>query len=199
MTVVDVGANNGFFSLLAAHLVGRNGHVFAFEPSRSAYARLRRNLDLNGASTVEARHLAIGDRSQMVTLYVMDHNDAASSRVPLGKGFDPEQVNGSTLDRELADATVDVVKIDVEGYEPEVLTGMRHLLQRNPGLRIICEYDASLVRIRRDSPNRLFELLSSFGLSAREIYKDGGLGLPIRSSDALTHGNCNLLCGAPGQ
>lgn len=124
--VADVGAYIGLYALALAQRVGPSGTVYAFEPNPHAMAVLERNLHLNPAlANVRPRRCAVGSRPGMLPFV---GNRESESRL-VG-----EEVRGTTLvpvvtlDAEFAAERVDVLKIDVEGFEEHVLRGARGLL-----------------------------------------------------------------------
>jgi FkbM family methyltransferase len=130
MTFVDVGANEGLYSMLAAQKVGPGGRVIAIEPSGRELVKLRRNIELNGLSTVSVRDIAVMDRSCEAVLSVADPAHGGQNTfgrmVYDGVGVVAQaRVRGATLDDVLADLGVrpDFVKIDTEGSELGVLRG----------------------------------------------------------------------------
>lgn len=137
---VDVGANNGYFTLLASSLVGETGHVYAFEPGPRAYARLLENLHHHlPHPNVDARQLAVSDRVGTQELFLSAFEDGLDSLV--ARTDRSLRVAASTLDAELGDRRPDVVKIDVEGSELSVLRGMSGTLRRCPDLVVIVEWN----------------------------------------------------------
>jgi len=149
MVFYDAGANIGFFSLLAARLVGETGRVFAFEPDPDIAARLRENARRNAFSwltSVEAAVYSRGGAIQFERASQLDSPDRGTGRVTQAQrganGNTPPgdaTVNALTLDDFVQDhAQPDMLKIDVEGAEVEALRGARQLLhQRHP--LILCE------------------------------------------------------------
>jgi FkbM family methyltransferase len=124
-TFVDVGANLGWFTLLAARCVGAAGRVFAFEPSPDVYEHLRENLRLNGSHNVTAEQLALFNRGGVALLSHSRprHSGTASlfNKDPLAR-----EVEVVTLDEyrsRLQIGAIRLIKIDVEGAEMEVLLG----------------------------------------------------------------------------
>jgi FkbM family methyltransferase len=184
---VDVGANTGYFSVLAALRMGDAGRVLAFEPNPAIRPHLERHLDANGVtSRVTIVDVALADRDHEGRLYLScwEDNDGLSSLTPaadtLARGGLREDVTipvlvrrfdtmpqAATLDR------IDLVKIDVEGAEAQVLRGMAGTFDRVRPTRIICEtpldsdavkflrargYKASILdQIPGAIPNQLFE------------------------------------------
>lgn len=155
MTFVDVGANRGYFSILAARRVTRSGHVYAFEPNPTVLADLNIHVALNNvADTVRCSDLAITDSAgHELELFVSTcpTNSGLSSLTPseemLAEGsLTPDhtiRVRTETLDQwaEAAriDKPIDLIKIDVEGAEDLVLRGMSRLLKDAPPHRIVVE------------------------------------------------------------
>jgi FkbM family methyltransferase len=130
---LDVGANIGLYScVLGRHkLVPR---VIAFEPDRENFARLQANIALNAlGDVIDARHAAVGDGPGVVTLVPADAANRGMSRIEPGAG-EGYEVASVALDAvvPLRDATI-ALKVDVEGYEAQVLTGAEQLLSRNGG------------------------------------------------------------------
>jgi len=151
-TVIDIGANSGVHSLPMASLVGERGRVISFEPTRSAYDRLRRNLALNpnlsGRITAVQAYLRDGlDAREVPSFYSSWRLDRSEAQHPkhFGSLADAGGAVSTTLDAYLEDAgvdRVDVMKIDVDGYEAKVLRGARRTLERNrPTLIVeVCPY-----------------------------------------------------------
>lgn len=135
-TFLDVGSSIGFFTLLAARIVGAEGAVVAFEPQPAAASSLRRNAALNGFETVTVVEAAV---SSVPGHVVLEGVGKATARVVDG-GADGMRVDCTSLDAYLADRSdlvPELVKIDVEGHEADVLAGMQEsLLAHSPALVI---------------------------------------------------------------
>ncbi len=128
--VVDVVANIGFFALRQARRA-RKGRVIAFEPSPSAFARLVRNVSMNGLSNVETVHAAVGSEQGIVRF--LETTSSINSRVVNDAQPDAIDVDCVTLDESLDRMRVDridLLKIDTEGYERAVLAGALRTLPR---------------------------------------------------------------------
>jgi FkbM family methyltransferase len=132
-TVYDVGANIGFYSLLAARLAGPGGHVHAFEPLPTGARAVERNASLNGLETITVHEAAVGAGESEATLLVVgeaswSHLSSTGTHVDT-RGEQPVRV--VSIDGLVADGlpAPDVVKIDVEGAELEVLDGMERTLR----------------------------------------------------------------------
>src|SRR5262249_5079594 len=132
MVFVDVGANIGYFTTLAARLVGRSGKVIAVEPEPRNYKLLRANIERNGLTNVQSFNCALGDGPGEAQLRrsVWNFGDHTISRTG-GSGNAFVTVPIESADRLLKTAgvpAVHVVKIDVQGYEVHVQRGMETIL-----------------------------------------------------------------------
>ena len=147
MVVLDIGAHQGFYTLLASKLVGSGGKVFAIEPSPREQKALRLNLVLNRCKNVRSEVLALGDTETQADLYVVDgkHTGFNSLRPPCVSGTTSRvKVNVKRLDDWFQEANVervDFIKLDVEGGELAVLKGGVHFLEQRPRPVILVEME----------------------------------------------------------
>jgi FkbM family methyltransferase len=151
---VDVGANIGYYSVIAAAVVGNSGAVYAFEPSARIRARLERNMELNGLRQITVRPEAVTEQSGVVRLVEPEGvgNDGLAY-VHTNGGDAGVEVQAVRLDElpEFADRPPHLIKVDVEGGEPAVFRGSASLLQRSDAPSIIFESfeiarDAAILR-----------------------------------------------------
>jgi FkbM family methyltransferase len=145
MTVLDIGAHHGLYTLLASKLVGPGGKVVAFEPSPRERRALRLNVGLNRCKNVVIQDVALGDKTGKCNLYVVDHYETGcnSLRPPAFSGSTSlVSVSVMSLDQWLSEChleSVDIIKLDVEGGELSVLHGAQALLERRPRPVILAE------------------------------------------------------------
>jgi FkbM family methyltransferase len=151
---VDVGANIGYYTVIAAGLVGNAGLVYAFEPSSRIRARLERNVMLNALSQVRIRAEAVSSKSGFVRLIEPQNtgNDGLAYVDTTGGG-DGTEVRSVRLDElsELKDRHPALIKVDVEGGEPEVFRGATSILEQAEAPSILFESfeiarDAAILR-----------------------------------------------------
>jgi FkbM family methyltransferase len=157
---LDVGANIGFFSVLAGCIVGETGRVVAFEPHPDALATLRAAIAVNGLSAiVDIVEAAVGNAMGTVRLFLSDDPvlstlDPARSPARDHFTFDRSiEVRQLTLDGWLAERQhlaprIRAIKIDVEGAEADVVHGMRRTLAACPRAAILCETETGSVADR---------------------------------------------------
>jgi FkbM family methyltransferase len=143
MRVVDVGANIGYYTLLAQKLVGRRGKVWSFEPEGENFADLCGNIRLNnGLGTVMAIQKAVSDRDGRARMYLA--KDSGAHSLVLNWGGKSVGVETVKLDS-IIKGRVDVVKTDTEGNEVAVLRGAERLLKRNRDIKLFVELQFRLL------------------------------------------------------
>jgi len=165
-TFIDVGANIGFFSLLAASRVGSGGRVIAFEPNPSNCELIHRSITANGFEKIITLHsAAVAEKKGQ--LYFTAPGIDSNGRVinpaeAAGGAITLSSVEAVALDDVLADTNrVDVIKIDVEGAEARVWQGMRQTIQRH---RPILAFEFSPILLRQTSevdPGKFLEEIQS--------------------------------------
>ncbi len=168
-TVIDVGANVGYMTCLMGRSVGSIGKVHAFEPEHSNFEILQRNIKLNNLGNVKIYNLAVGEKGGVNKLFISPENKGDHTLVFLnnGRGF----VNAKTvrLDEFVSEENIDLVKIDVQGYEIHVLNGMSSYLSSRAVRNIIVELTPSRVRRSGKTPYELFEIMGRYGLRGKII------------------------------
>lgn len=182
---VDLGANQGEFSIYAASLVGNEGKVFSFEPDPRMQERLAGNISLNRFPQVVVEPLAISDRPGRLEFYTPieayedgTHN-AGLPTLYARKGVDSAftSVEATTLDRWKADRQVqrvDVIKLDIEGAELPALRGGEQLIcEHKPALMI--EVNAATCQAAGYSMQELIEWLHVHGYQLFVIDDEGSL------------------------
>src|SRR5262249_40402083 len=133
MTVLDVGAHHGLYTLLASKLVGPSGKVIAFEPSPRQRKRLAAHLRINGLREVQVMPYALGAENGEADLYLADGSDdwCNSLRKPQESARQTVRVQVRRLDDIAVQSRltkVDFLKLDVEGAELDTLKGATQLL-----------------------------------------------------------------------
>jgi FkbM family methyltransferase len=126
--VVDVGAYVGLYTIALAQRTRPSGRVYSFEPDPQNCAVLRKHIELNNVSErVEVHQLAVGDKDGFVPFTT----GRDSQSVVGANSSTPETVRMATLDTILPSGRIDVLKVDVEGFEENVLKGAAVLLSDN--------------------------------------------------------------------
>ncbi len=164
MHVLDIGANIGYYALIASRIIGKTGRIYAFEPSPFNFNILKINMLLNDkASIFDLHNAAIGSKDSVGTFYIYSKRNMSSfvkRKEEKGvKIIGSVDVKVIKLDSFVKNKKIDYLRMDVEGYEAEILKGMKKLLSR------------------KDKPKGMFieihsELLHSFGTNAEKFVKD---------------------------
>jgi FkbM family methyltransferase len=189
MIVLDIGAHQGFYTLLASKLVGPAGKVFAFEPSPREQKALRLNLILNGCNNVSWEAMALGDAEAQADLYVVNgkHTGFNSLRPPGISGPTTRvKVKVKRLDDWLRETKVDradFIKLDVEGGEFAALKGAAHFLEQRPRPVILAELEDARSEPWGLRAKDTANLLQSLGFQWFTLLLDGTLKRMLDSSD----------------
>lgn len=182
---VDVGANIGWHSLLAADLVGQSGQVLAFEPTSITYDRLQKNIDLNAFTQVRTFHCGLSNREAVFSIFPCeDENSGANSLYGAEHQTPIERVTvrpGDQVLRDLGINDIDLCKIDVEGAELDVLEGLSDTFAAQKIRAILIEVNPiSLTRAGR-TPEELVSWLRRHQFALH----DARTGRPIESISSL--------------
>jgi FkbM family methyltransferase len=164
---VDVGASFGWYTTLALSLVGKGGRVFAFEPSPLAYATLKRAVDGSSYHNATLVNAAVGQRDGEITIYIPQSGPVHSPSAfgPPGE-WSPLLVPVVALDtfKQIVNIPhIDLIKMDVEGSEPDVLEGMVGLLKSGRVQRVLCEFNSSWLNANRMTVDRLAARFADLG------------------------------------
>ena len=173
MTVIDVGANIGEHTMYAACLVGKDGSVYSFEPIPHLYEQIHDSVKQNHfESIVHTKNYALGKEDMTEKLHV-SKNAGGSSIVHDDDTQELITVNVKKGDSELLLLNkVDVVKIDVEGYEYEVLLGMKEVLRRDQPL-IFIEFSGGAYSTQgKDHGGKILSFLREYNYSLYDIEND---------------------------
>ncbi len=156
-SVLDIGANQGVYTVLAGACVGLRGHVYAFEPSSNFYELLRATVHVNGLdAVVTLAKLAVADAARDVNLvydrYWSGAGHLASTRndtleLHHSGQVESEMVHCVSLDEHFGTrlAKIDAMKMDIEGAEGLALKGMAKLIDRSPRLKIMMEFCVAML------------------------------------------------------
>lgn len=186
---IDIGANNGYYSILAAKAVGSGGRVIAVEPNESPFKRLLRNVELNGfGSVIQAICAAAGRSSGVTTLFLSPRDDGWTStrrRTPF-----PVRVQTIAIDEVVTPPLRLTVKMDIEGDELTALSGMQSLIGCSQRLALIIEWN------RKYASPALRRVLFDNFVVYRILLTATGVELRLISEAEVERGIslCNLWC-----
>jgi len=195
MVFVDVGANIGLYSLVAAHCTGKTGRVVAIEPQPALAEYFHENMKMNGYSHVSLKPVAVGKEPGLAQIVQVSrtNNGQATLQVNMGErvfghpvSVRVERMTDLLNDRQVA--YVDGMKIDTEGAEVGALEGFREWLERKPPRFILVECIEEHLRRFGNTSEDLFRLLEQFGYDIFCLYRGRWRSL----SSKREHGRCGF-------
>ena len=198
--VLDIGANIGYHTLIAAEIVGKSGKVYAFEPEPRNFALLKKNVEANNYKNVILINKALANKSGRFKLYLSNEDNFGDFRI-----FDSQdnrkyvEVEMATLD-DCKIPKVDVIKMDVQGAEVLVLKGAKKTLAKQKRLRMFTEFWPKALKLAGSSARGYLDILRR---NKFEIYEIDGLAKRVKKTtiksllanypeDSLY--NADLLC-----
>ena len=166
--MVDLGANEGYFTLIGAQIVGSGGRVLAIEPQARLQAVVRENLRLNGVGNVKIANVAGSDRRGVAQMHLAADTNSGSSglskvvnyRLPVQ---DVEmRTLSDLLDQELS-GRIDFMKVDIEGGESEAILGSPDLFRQHRVRVLALELHPRQLAERGKDPDDLVRFMNSCG------------------------------------
>ena len=201
--VIDIGAHVGYYTLLMAQLVGKNGKVYSFEPDPVNFQLLKKSVEINGFENVVLIQKAVSNITDKVKLFLGD-DDSAINRIydaKLGDTKESIDVESITIDEYFKenDELINFIKIDSEGSEVKIVNGMKQFLSRNKELVMMTEFFPFLIKKSGDKPNQYLKSLEKSGFNLYNILDKNEKTNKINSENFLENEinseYCtNLLC-----
>jgi len=196
---LDVGANIGLFTLIAAHKVGNGGHVYAIEPTSTSFQRLLTNIQLNQFTNVSPFRIALSDAIGPVSMQVSEdgYDGRNSLTTPTaGEKFTSEMVSALTLDQFVQDQhlarKITMIKIDVEGWETHVLAGGKAILSTSDAPILQIEFAEEARASAGSTSDELYRNLTDLGYQLFSFQADGGALAPVSQSQ-VKNGHLNVI------
>ncbi|MFH1462585.1 MAG: FkbM family methyltransferase [bacterium] len=170
MTVVDIGANIGYYTLIMASLAGKKGKVYAFEPSPDNHCLLIKNIKINNYNNIIPVQKALADKIGKVKLFtsqtVFSSLSLAEENVPEKAGW--VRVEATTLDKFFPKEKIGFIKMDVEGAEGLVAEGGDRVLKNN-NLKIAMEFWPRGLKNLGTDPWDFLQKLQNYGFKVKLI------------------------------
>ncbi len=197
--VLDLGANIGYFTLLAAKLVGEKGRVFSFEPEPTNFKYLTKNIQLNNYTQVKAMQNAVSQKSgEKIKLFICEYESGHHTiNQPNGikdygggkhiaeivNSIEIETVSIDDLYKNVIKTPVNFIKMDVEGAEMLALLGMEQTIKESKSLKMVIEFFPLLIKDMGNSPEEF----------AKKLLKDYGFSMYVVSGEYSSHTKEGLL------
>jgi len=168
--VLDIGANIGYFTLLFASLVGKEGKVFSFEPEQSNFSILKKNIQTNNFQNVKIENVAVTNYTGKTELYLSE-KAAGHHRIYKSNNVSSNHISVRTinLDEYLKETPfferISFVKLDVEGSEFGAIKGMEKILLQNKKIELVVEFSPKQIRDYGSEPIDQLNYLKALGFN----------------------------------
>lgn len=194
MTVVDVGAHEGLFSLFCAKKVNDTGSVYSFEPSPRERERLGKNIEINELKHVQLSELALTDKKSTETLIIAEPTHSGQNTLGgfVHEGIGEEstvEVDTISLDEYAASNSIDsidFIKVDAEGCEGRILQGAKECLAKSRPI-LLFEYLPESLKKQGSDPASILDQLRELDYQLYQFMNDGLLSVveEVTSEDLL--------------
>ncbi len=198
--VVDVGTNNGWLLMNISRIIkSNNGFVYGFEPHPDTFARCMNNIGKSNISNCKVFNMGCGESESEMVMTVENESNSGRNRIDINanRSLSNKAVNIkiTTLDKLLSSiGKIDLIKIDVEGFELQVLKGSDIILKQHKPV-IFMEVDDILLRANNTTPAELFSFLADqYGYS----FTYARTGNEVKKSDVFTGCHMDIICN-PGE
>ena len=140
--ILDIGANIGYYTLIFANIVGKEGRVYAFEPDPENFAILKKNIEINNYDNVVLIRKAVSNKSGKIRLYLCEDNKGDHRIYDSYDGRESIDIEAITLDEYFKDynGRIPLIKMDIQGAEFGAFEGMTSILKKNKNIKIFTEF-----------------------------------------------------------
>lgn len=203
MTVIEIGTNLGYYTVLLTALIGDSGKLHGFEASSKMYDFTHRNLEVNGLLRRAAlNQKAVFSQSKTLQFSCFKHHPGGSTVAPVSQKsanhlrdeVEVVEVEAISLDDYFGSNVpkVDLLKVDAEGSEAHIFKGMERVIQANPQLEIIFEFAQALTRNTGETPEGLIDFLQGYGYKLHVIQTDS-TAKEVSREELLTMQHCEVF------
>jgi FkbM family methyltransferase len=204
-TIIEIGANVGYYTTLLAKLVGAGGRIYSYEANKDVYDLANLSLKMNELSKiVTIKNIAISDRKGVVEFSYLEPSAEANDIVNIGGGHistensicsgeKVKRVKAISLDEDLNDIkNVDWLRMDIEGSEILALKGAKRIIKSSPNLKIVMEWAPRMLK-NYGNVSELIDEMHKYGFRFYKIPKHNVFGLPLSKEYLLGVGNLEDL------
>ena len=178
MNVLDIGANIGFYTAIFSQFAKEKGVVVAIEPDEESYKYLSQSINSFTYKNVLSFKVAASDTKQKLPLYISKENRGDNRLYSTDQERNSIMVNCLTVDEILITNEIknlDLIKIDVQGYEPKVLKGMRDIVNSSKALILLSEFWPKGISQAGENPKEFLIMLRKMEFELFELKKNGSL------------------------
>lgn len=165
---IDIGANEGYFSVVASRIVEHNGRVISVEPQRRLKPILEKNLEINGLENVTLLNVAISDKQGTASIYISPDTNTGSTALTQSTRYSlpTESIDTITLSdlfTRIGIEYADLMKMDIEGFEYEAILGSPELFREQRIGTIALELHPNVLQQRGLDPDKITDFLEKCG------------------------------------
>ena len=169
MTVVDIGANIGYYSLILSDLVGKKGKVISIEPEPENFRLLLKNINANNKSNINSVKRALSDKDGAIDFFISEEHKGDHRSYDSGDKRKKIKVKSICLDAFLGSKIKpDIIKMDIQGAEYSAIKGMENTLKKKDVI-LLMEFSPSLIEKSGNSPKELLNLIEKMGFELKFI------------------------------
>jgi len=176
--VVDIGASIGYYSLIFAKLIGETGKVIAIEPESKSCQLFKKNIEFNNYKNVILLQKAVSNKTGKAKLLKSKKFGGSVVFEQDSKEEGTVEIKTISLDDYFKEK-INFIKIDAEGSEDKILSGMNHLLQQNKNLKLMMEYNPQALKLAGTEPSKFLENLINLGFTLYDMREENGDQTPI--------------------
>jgi FkbM family methyltransferase len=186
-TVIDLGANIGFFTCLFAQLVGETGKVYAFEPEPNNCKLIRKNLEINGYKNVVLEQKAVSNKAGKVKLY-FSYSSVDHRIFETDEKRDSIDIDCVTLDDYFSEmnVSINVIKSNIQGADCAGIQGAEKIIKNSKNLNYMSvEFDPDNLKNFDTNPEQFLDILLKMDYKLYDILAYGNKIVPIEKEDVL--------------
>ena len=178
MSVLDIGANIGFYTAIFSQFAKETGVVVAIEPDKESFKYLSKSINFFDYKNVLSFPVAASDTKQRLPLFISKENRGDNRLYSKDLKRDSIMVDCLTVDELLKTnkiESLDLIKIDVQGYEPKVLNGMRNIVNASKALIILSEFWPQGILEAGENPKEYLKMLRNMQFKLFELKRNASL------------------------
>jgi FkbM family methyltransferase len=162
--VLDIGANVGYYTLIASKKVGKKGKVYAFEPDEDNFRILEKNVQVNKCNNVVLVKKAVADKTGQINLYLNPVNTGDHRIYKSIEVREILRIQSVKLDDYFKgkENSIDVIKMDIQGAEGKAIAGMEEIFKKNSRLEIITEFWPMGLYLSGIKPHKFLDRLEKY-------------------------------------
>ncbi len=183
-TVLDIGANIGFYATILSDIVGEKGVVHCFEPDSKNFEHLKKTTA--DFKNIKINNKAVGPKTEKLKIYT-SKNLNVDHRTYKPEEYDKEiEIDAVSIDDHLAsNPKVDFIKMDIQGFEMQAIQGMQTILDKNKDIKLISEFWPYGLKKSGSSVSEYFNFLDDNGFNCYLLNKNSMQKLDIEKVQAL--------------